>query len=44
MSYETPHVHFYYQTGTDLALVIQEVGAACLKNFVLAVKEWLPEI
>ena len=33
-------VHFYYQTGTDLALVIQEVGAACLKNFVLAVKEW----
>ncbi len=36
-------VHFYYQTGTDLALVIQEVGAACLKNFVLAVKEWFAQ-
>ena len=33
-------VHFYYQSRTDLALLLQEIGAASLKNFVQAVKEW----
>ena len=33
-------VHFYYQSRTDLAVLLQEIGAASLKNFVQAVKEW----
>ncbi|MDE0461023.1 MAG: DUF3644 domain-containing protein [Caldilineaceae bacterium] len=33
-------VHFYHQSEMELALSLQEVGAACLRNFVLAVKEW----
>ena len=33
-------VHFYHQSEMALALSLQEVGAACLRNFVLAVKEW----
>lgn len=33
-------VHFYHQSDKELALLLQEIGAASLKNFVLAVKEW----
>lgn len=33
-------VHFYHQSEMELALSLQEIGAACLRNFVLAVQEW----
>ena len=33
-------VHFYNQSNTEFAKRLQEIGAASLKNFVLAVKEW----
>ncbi len=33
-------VHFYNQSGTVLATQLQELGAASLKNFVLAMKDW----
>ena len=33
-------VHFYNQSNTEFARRLQEIGAASLKNFVLAVKEW----
>ena len=33
-------VHFYHQSEMELALSLQEVGAACLRNFVLTAKDW----
>lgn len=33
-------VHFYNQSDTKLAMRLQEIGAASLSNFVLAVKNW----
>lgn len=33
-------VHFYNQSSVELATRLQEIGAASLKNFVLAVQEW----
>ena len=33
-------VHFYNQSNTKLAVRLQEIGAASLSNFVLAVKNW----
>ena len=33
-------VHFFHQSDSRLAKSLQEIGAASLKNFVLAVKEW----
>ncbi len=33
-------VHFYHQSDTALATQLQELGAASLKNFVLAMKDW----
>ena len=33
-------VHFYNQSNVVLATRLQEIGAASLKNFVLAVQEW----
>ena len=33
-------VHFFHQSDSRLAESLQEIGAASLKNFVLAVKEW----
>ena len=33
-------VHFFHQSDSRLAESLQEIGAASLKNFVLAVQEW----
>ncbi len=33
-------VHFYHQSGAVLATSLQGLGAASLKNFVLAMKKW----
>lgn len=33
-------IHFYNQSGTSLTICLQEIGTACLKNFVLATEAW----